>query len=214
MEETSLGEAKRRILVRLKRSGGATAAELADELGLTAVAARQHLQGLEALGLVKPRKIVEARRGRPSLAWSLTKLGHGVFPDRHDELTVGLIAAVRSALGEEGLSKVVDARAREQVREYRRALPPASASLRRRVEGLARRRTEEGYMAEVVVERPGSYLLVESHCPICEAAEACAGLCGAELSVFREYLGSNVAVERIAHVLEGDDRCVYRIEKH
>lgn len=210
---TVLGEAKRRIVDRLKRSGTTTAAALAEELDLTVVAVRQHLQGLEASGLARPRKLEEARRGRPSFGWSLTALGHRLFPDRHDELTVGLVAAVRSALGEEGLRKVVDARAREQTRAYRRDLPPASASLRKRVEALARRRTEEGYMAEIAVERPGRYLLIESHCPICEAAKACVRLCGAELDVFREYLGGDVRVERDSHLLEGDDRCVYRIEK-
>jgi predicted ArsR family transcriptional regulator len=213
MDKSALGEAKRRVVDRLKRWGTTTAAELARELDLTVVAIRQHLQGLEALGLARPRKISESRRGRPALGWSLTSLGHRLFPDRHDELTVAIVAAVRRALGEEGLSKVLEARAREQAREYGRELPSSSASLKKRVTALARRRTQEGYLAEVVVERPGRYLLIESHCPICEAAKACVGLCGAELAVFEDYLGPDVTVERVAHLLEGDERCAYRIEK-
>ncbi len=72
--------------------------------------------------------------------------------------------------------------------------------------------TAEGYMAEVVQEKPGRYLLIEHHCPICDAAKCCQGLCRAELDVFRKTLGRGVTIERIEHLLSEGDRCVYRIE--
>ena len=68
-------------------------------------------------------------------------------------------------------------------------------------------------MAEVVREKPGVYLLVEHHCPICAAATTCQALCGAELGVFRAVLGPDVTVERTTHLLNDGDRCVYRIHK-
>ena len=67
------------------------------------------------------------------------------------------------------------------------------------------------YMAEVVQERPGQYLLIEHHCPICDAARECTGLCRAELEVFRAALGGGADVERTTHMLSDGDRCVYRI---
>ena len=58
---------------------------------------------------------------------------------------------------------------------------------------------------------PDDLLLIEHHCPICEAAEACAGFCRAELGVFRAVLGDGVSVERTEHLLSGGARCAYRI---
>jgi predicted ArsR family transcriptional regulator len=46
---------------------------------------------------------------------------------------------------------------------------------------------------------------------VCDAANACQGLCRTELELFREALGDDVTVERVQHLLAGDQRCAYRI---
>ncbi len=218
--ENSVSESKKRILNLLKRGGEQTAGVLAGDLGLTDVAIRQHLLALEAIGLVSPRtKCVEddddrgggRGRGRPATLWSLTEVSREYFPERHAELTVGLIEATRTALGEDALLKIIDVRADAQIETYRDRLPPASSPIKQRVKALARLRTNEGYMAEVKKDADGSLLLIEHHCPICDAAKNCMGLCGAELRVFQEALGGDVTVERTQHLLNGQDRCVYRI---
>ena len=217
MSEPALSGARRRLVDLLKREGPVTAAALAERLDLTDVAVRQHLQGLEAAGLASSRPAAVRGRGRPAQAWSLTESAAALFPDRHGELTVGLLRALRDAFGEEGLERVVQQRSLQQTQHYADRLPRGTASrpasLRARVQALADLRTEEGYLAEVVAEKPGTYLLIEHHCPICDAAKCCLRLCGAELEVFREALGRDVSVERTAHLLSGDDRCVYRIGK-
>ncbi len=213
MDAAQVSDAKRRFLDLLKRLGASTAAWLAEAFGMTDVAARQHLGDLEQQGLVSQERQVPKGRGRPAVLWTLTERAQGIFPDRHSELTVGLIEAMREAVGDDGLRRVIDVRAREQITAYRRVMPPASASLRKRVEALARQRSAEGYMAEVISEGRGSYLLIEHNCPICEAAKCCTGLCGAELEVFQQSLGPDVTVERTEHLLSGQQRCVYRISK-
>ena len=50
--EISQSAAKRRIIERVKRADSITASELAGEFGLTDTAIRQHLEALEAVGLV------------------------------------------------------------------------------------------------------------------------------------------------------------------
>jgi predicted ArsR family transcriptional regulator len=66
-------------------------------------------------------------------------------------------------------------------------------------------------MAESKKNRDGSYVLIENHCSIRSAAEACVGLCERELDLFRSILGTGVEVEREEHIVSGDRRCVYRI---
>jgi predicted ArsR family transcriptional regulator len=208
----NLGVSKRQIVERLKRAD-ATVADLARALGMTEAGVRQHLDALAEHGLVVSGTKPSEGRGRPPTVWTLTELAQDLFPDRHDDLTVDLIAAVRAALGDEGLQRVIDARADTQRAAYARAVPKR-ASLHARVEALARIRTDEGYLAEVVDDPAGDgVLLVEHHCPICTAASACAGLCTSELDLFRDVMGADYRVERTQHLLAGDRRCAYRITK-
>lgn len=199
---------RREILERLKTDGAQTAGTLAQGLGVTAMAVRQHLYELRDEGLVE--EAAEARPvGRPAKRWHLTEAADRYFPDAHAELAVGLIDAVRTALGAEAMEGLIAERGRQQLEGYRRALSGAR-TLRGRLAALARQRTAEGYMAHV--ERAaGGYLLIENHCPICSAARACTGLCAMELDVFAQALGPDVAIERTDHILAGARRCAYRV---
>jgi predicted ArsR family transcriptional regulator len=208
-----LSDAKRRILERLKRVESATAPELAERFDLTDTAVRQHLDALEELGLVDRTVSQPHGRGRPPARWRLTPAANDLFPDHHAELTVDLLQAIRSVHGDEGLDRVIDARFDHQLEAYRAALPdPADSSVRVRVRRLADLRTAEGYLAEAVPDGD-TMVLVEHHCPICEAAGACPGLCKSELKLFQAALGDDVTVQRSQHLLAGDARCAYRITK-
>ena len=209
----SLGPTKRQIVDRLKRAD-ATAPDLARALGMTEAGVRQHLDALAEHGLVESYTRPTEGRGRPPLAWTLTELAHDLFPDHHDDLTVDLLAALRVALGDEGVQQVLDVRTAAQRDAYKRAMPPTRASLRERAEALAQLRTDEGYLAEVVDDpESDGVLLVEHHCPIASAATACTGLCHSELELFRTVMGPRVRVERTQHMIAGDRRCAYRMTR-
>jgi predicted ArsR family transcriptional regulator len=205
-----LSDAKRRIVDRLKRAPATTAPQLAAEFGLTDTAVRQHLDVLEQQGLVEKAPSPAQGRGRPPVRWRLTPLADELFPDRHGDLTVELIDGIRRSLGEEALDRVIEARTADQEASYRAALPAGGSSVKVRVRRLAEIRTREGYVAEAL-DDGRSVLLVEHHCPICDAASSCQGLCRGELELFRRVLGDDVTVERTDHLLSGGDRCAYRI---
>ncbi len=206
-----LGDARRRraIVDYLKRHGPRDANGLADELGVSAMAVRQHLYGLRDEGLVAYRE--EARpKGRPAKLWRLTPAADRFFPDGHADLSVGLLKAMRQTFGETGLNKLLAVRAEEQIQDYRRALAGKS-SLKDQLIALARIRTDEGYMAAVEGDGSGAFCFVENHCPVCAAAAACQGLCAMELDVFRAVLGPEVTVERTDHIVAGARRCAYAV---
>jgi predicted ArsR family transcriptional regulator len=205
-----LTDTKRRIVERLKRVESATATDLASEFGLTDTALRQHLDSLEAAGLVTRSAAEPTGRGRPPVHWQLAPAAAGSFPDRHGELTVDLIGSVRTALGEKALDRVIAARSDRQAAGYALALADAD-DLGDRVQRLADLRSDEGYLAEVRTDGD-AYILIEHHCPIRDAAAACGALCTAELDVFQRTLGSDVVVTRTQHVLAGDRRCAYRVQ--
>ena len=55
------------------------------------------------------------------------------------------------------------------------------------------------------------YFLIENHSPICAAATECQGFCRAELKNFKQLIGEEYQVERVKHILAGEQRCVYSI---
>jgi predicted ArsR family transcriptional regulator len=208
--ETSVPPRTRRaILERLKQDGPQDAAALAEALGVSAMAVRQHLYALEAEELItfreEPRPL-----GRPAKLWRLTEAADRFFPNGHAELTLGLLEAMRSAFGEAGLDRLVAARTEQQAAHYGERVAK-TGPLKGRLAALAEVRTEEGYMASVEPAGAGGYLLIENHCPICAAARVCQGLCAGELALFQSVLGTDVAVERSDHILAGARRCAYRI---
>jgi predicted ArsR family transcriptional regulator len=206
-----LTDAKRRILDRLKRADTLTAPEVAADFELTDTAVRQHLEALEQAGLVERTSAPPQGRGRPPVHWKLTPLANDLFPDRHADLTVELIEAIRESVGDEGLDDIVARRSARQVAAYRKVLPdPERTSVKVRVRRLAELRSAEGYLAEAVPDGQ-DMLLLEHHCPICDAATACQGFCRAELDLFRQTLGDDVEVTRAQHLLSGDLRCAYRV---
>src|SRR5215213_2215163 len=202
---------RRAITKLLKTEGPIDSAQLAQWLGLTAMAVRQHLYALQREGLVaaeeRPVPI-----GRPAKFWRLTREADHLFPEAYAELSVALIDSVKDAFGDEGLERVLTSRCARQRVDYGKRIKPGDP-LARKLDELAKVRSEEGYMAEVRTEDDGSFLLVENHCPICAAANACQGFCSTELDLFSSVLGPDVSVERAEHIVKGYSRCVYRVKK-
>ncbi len=208
------GKSRARILAILKAQGPRSAAQLAEQLGVTPMAARQHLLAMAEAGLVAyaaPRGKV----GRPTKLWRLTPLAEDAppqtapgFADGHAQLLAELLAclepralAAALALREKRLGKI-----------YGKGLDK-KVPLRARLERLAKARTAEGYLAEVAVSDDGWYLLVQNHCPIRAAACACPDLCDSELRTFKKALGKDVTLERREHRLSGDRRCSVAVKR-
>lgn len=208
-EQSAERKTRRAIVKLLKTDGPLGSAQLAERLGLTAMAVRLHLYALQGEGLVaaedRPSPV-----GRPAKFWRLTPEADRLFPEAYAELSVALIDAVQEAFGAEGMTRVLGSRCERQKSDYAKRIRPEDP-LEAKLRDLARVRTEEGYMAEVRAGEGGGYLLVENHCPICAAANACQGFCSTELDLFRTVLGPGVAVERVEHIVSGDRRCAYSI---
>ena len=221
----------RRALIHLLKQGGAMDSQtLARQLGVSAMAVRQHLYALQAQKLVNYQEEPRAM-GRPAKLWQLTAAADRLFPDGYAELTLGLLESVLEAFGQAGLDQLLAVRTRHQIADYQAQLfgsdvssdvsPSISPSgspdaqpqpLSQTLAKLAQQRTAEGYMAEVEALADGTFLLIENHCPICAAAAACTGLCDRELEVFQAVLGDRTHISRTEHIIAGARRCVYRIQ--
>ncbi|UTW57540.1 transcriptional regulator [Kordiimonas sp. SCSIO 12603] len=198
------------ILKELKIKGKARADELSEPLNLTAMAVRQHLYQLQEEGAVECISVASGR-GRPAKYWRLTEKSNVYFQDAHRDLSLDLISGIRDVLGGDALLQLLDHRSTKQEKTYKEAMAEAD-DLSEKLVALAKARSSEGYMADVTTE-DGDLLFIENHCPICEAAKSCSGICSQELQLFQKLFEDEAFVERSEHIVAGARRCAYKVSK-
>jgi predicted ArsR family transcriptional regulator len=194
------------MLDLLKRNGSQTVAQLGAALGVSGVAVRRHLEVLEHVGLVRQTTRTQGR-GRPAHVYTLTELGHDLFPRNYHQLVAQLLEAATSELGPEAVERLFDHRQQELAELYRgrtRGQPlPELAS------ALAAIQDENGYMADCAAAGDGQFVVREHNCAIARVAGSWPTACAHELALFRQLAGPEVEVERIAHIQAGDPVCAY-----
>ena len=194
------------ILQLLKRNGEMTADELAQSLGITAVAVRTHLTTLERDGLVA-RRTERRPVGRPVHSYSLTREGDELFPRNYGTFAIQALRDIRDEFGEAAVEAVFRRRAARQREAYREA--QTAGSLAERGQKLVERLEANGNMARWIDHGDGSFELIENNCPIALVAKDFPLACQLELEVFRDVLGADVT--RTRHAAAGDRQCAYLV---
>ena len=202
------GITRGQILSSIKVNGSMSADSLARELGISAVAVRQHLAALEAEGYINTS--VERRGlGRPIHRYAITDRGDETFPRSYDRVANEILDEVRLSGGEAAVDAVFAAR-RERLQSHSRARMHGKP-LAGQVEELARFQSEYGFMAEA--RRDGDdLLLVEHNCAICKLARENRNICRHELVMIQNMLAEGTDVVREQYILDGDPTCTYRIK--
>ncbi len=93
------------ILELLRRRGRSSAETIANDLGVTPNAIRQHLTNLEREGLVASQP-ERSGRGRPALLFGLTERADAVFPKRYGQLATMVLQEVQDMSGPEALDEI------------------------------------------------------------------------------------------------------------
>ena len=198
----------------LLREGEATAAQLAESLGVSVQAMRRHLRSLEDDGLVEASPSHEGP-GRPSNRWRLTARGQGRFPDGSDNFALGLLHTLTESLPADTLELVLRQQAEEKAADYRRLI--GTGPLGQRLDRLAELRRKEGYVAECRRDDDPAadgdapaWVISEFHCSVMRIAEQYPVVCDQELRLIRHTF-PDCAVERVHWRLEGGHSCGFRI---
>ncbi|AKG33303.1 helix-turn-helix transcriptional regulator [Paenibacillus durus] len=208
-DQESITSTRKKIVTLLKQHGPMDAVSLASKLSLTGMAVRQHLYELQNQQVVEFEE--EARpMGRPAKMWKLTSGANAWFPNGYLQLSVSLLHGIRASFGEDGVEKILDDLHQTQKQHYHMSISDET-ELQDKLQRLSMLRMNEGYFAEVQEQDDESFLLIQKHCPILEAADACRGFCRNEIELFQSVLGDNVVIERVEYLLSGEGRCTYRI---
>lgn len=194
------------ILNILKKRGQATVDELGQELGLTAVTVRHHLDVLRGEGLVAaPNARHRKTPGRPQYAYALTEEASAFFPKKYEQLTSLILDEMHACLSPEELDQIMKRIGRRIADQA--DLPSGgdfSSTLTATVEFLNRM----GYMA-CSERNDGSYLLHVANCPYERVAQNGQEPCTMDLAMLTRLLG--VEPERTAWSAKGDPQCTYEI---
>lgn len=196
-------ETRTALLERVIERGGATVAQLADELEISGATVRRHLDRLEAEGMLQ----VEALRrgpGRPSYLYRGTEAGVRAVRDHTPQLAERLLTEMsRLQVEQAALSEALA----DQVAAAHRAEVPAGP-LEARVDAVVDALRPEGILDHW--QRDGDQLqLVNKACPYLGAANASSCVCDADRLAIEKLLG--VAVQQTMRLVEGSDGCVYII---
>jgi len=203
----NLSSAQRQILIAIKRRGEATADDVAETLGITPSAVRQHLATLRTGGFVASSH-ERGRPGRPANLYHSTELGESLFarPTTSD-LSVELLGHIEDE-DPELVPRVFARRRRRRVEQCQEKL--TGKTLGDTVAGLATILDTEGYMANVNKLPDDSYRLTLHNCPIWAVASHYGLACTTELEFIQDVI-PDADVTRVIHKVAGAYICAYEI---
>jgi DeoR family transcriptional regulator, suf operon transcriptional repressor len=200
-------ETRRTMLNALKKRGELLAEELAEISGITASGTRQHLQALEADGLVTHLEQREGR-GRPKHVFKLTPAADALYPRTYSELTNELLEYVQDD-DPELLERIFKRRMQRRLERTQLRLKPLK-SLEARLQELTNILDEDGYLADLEAAGRGKFRITEHNCAIHAIALRYSQACSTELEFLRLAL-PGTKVERVAHMIAGSHVCAYEV---
>jgi predicted ArsR family transcriptional regulator len=197
------GDTQQRLLSSLKgQAEGLGVDALAEELGITVTAVRQHLVALERDGLVEKRSLAPSR-GRPAHVFSLTAKSKETFPRQYPWFSELLLKSLRDAIGEAALKKKLRALGAEA------AGPTSSAPMEHRVQALAAKMSELGYEASVNGE--DNPTITARNCVFHQLAERNPEVCSFDLGLIERAAGAKVSHEEC--IVRGGGVCRFALRR-
>lgn len=197
------------ILHLLKTKGALSTKELTDELGITVMAVRRHIQSLERDNLITA-KTVRQTMGRPTAVYSLTEQADGHFPRKYHSLTLELLTELEEHFGEDAVDQLFEGRKNKLQKKYDSSMDGKDFS--ERVSTLAAIQNENGYMVELEKLNDEEFVIKENNCPIEQVATKYQHACQCELQLFESLLG-DAEISRTDCLAQGGQRCTYSIKQ-
>ncbi|WP_317259176.1 metalloregulator ArsR/SmtB family transcription factor [Paenibacillus sp. J5C2022] len=197
------------ILQLLKTRGALSTKDLTEELGITVMAVRRHIQSLERDNLITSRTIRQSM-GRPTAVYALTEHAQGFFPRKYHTLTLELLDELEDHFGEAAVERLFEGRKEKMLKKYDSSMQ--GKDIADRISLLADIQNENGYMVELEKISDDEYFLKEHNCPIEQVATKYQHACQCELQLFKSLLG-DADVSRTECLAKGGQRCTYSIKK-
>ena len=197
---------QRRVLAALKRSGDATAEELAATLEISSSAVRQHLRALRSAGLVTATPD-RGQPGRPADRYHATDLTEPLFVTTDSSLSVELLEYIEEE-DPELVNRVFERRRLRLVESAQDKL--TGKSIAQQVDVLTNMLDDQGYLADCEKPDHNHYRINLHSCPIWAVATQYTQACTTELEFIRDLM-PDATVDRVTHKTAGAHTCSYEI---
>jgi predicted ArsR family transcriptional regulator len=194
---------RQEILEILKEEQQATVEDLAQQLELTPMTIRHHLNVLQAQNLVVASKVRRSQKvGRPRLVYTLTEAADELFPHGYGVLARQLVREVKDSVGLEETRAIFRRMAQRIAREG--PAPVEGQSFEDRLEQVSDFLEELGFIIRWEKTDEG-YLLTNINCPYRQVASDHAELCAMDTVLLNNLLG--VDTKRISSLRDGEAAC-------
>ncbi|MGD2205323.1 MAG: ArsR family transcriptional regulator [Anaerolineae bacterium] len=196
---------RQQILQILKEERQATVEDLAEQLELTPMTIRHHLNVLQAQNLVEASKVRRSKKvGRPRLLYTLTEEADELFPSNYGALARHLVNEIKEAMGKGELRAMFQ---RIADRIARGAPPPhAGQSFEERLTQVAEFLEEHGFISDWEKTAEG-YVFTNINCPYRQVTREHGEVCEMDIALITRLMG--VAPKRLATLQAGDAACRY-----
>lgn len=197
---------RKAILEILRRRGQATVEDLAEDLDLTPMTIRHHLNVLKAQNTVSTTRLRHSRSvGRPRQVYTLTEEGNNLFPSNYHELAEQLLDEMKESLTAEQLRDIF-----RRIGEKLAAEAPDLSwlPLEDRVSRTVDFLCEKGYLSNWEKTDDG-YVLHQYNCPYRHVAHEHSEVCALDNALISQLLAVNV--ERVAGRAADGKHCTYLV---
>lgn len=205
-----LGDRQQDLLrLLLKHKAGLTIDRIADSLGVTRTAVRQHLTALERDGFVCQGDY-QKTAGRPGRSFRLTPMGIDSFPKQYSWFSGLVLDAIRRERGSEGLTTWLSAMAEPLVTGLQSGM--RGKSFAEKVEKTVDLMTELEFEAEVVRDPHGAPHAIEAtNCVYHDLARQFPEVCHFDLALIGGLAGAEVLHQEC--IVRGGNVCRFLLKE-
>lgn len=198
---------RERILNILKEREQATVDELSQELELTAVTVRHHIDILRGEGLIAA-PIVRRRKGpgRPQYAYALTEKASTFFPKKYDDLASLVLSEVRTRHPPDEVDQMMR---RIGERMASQANLADEDDFETRLTAVVDFLNRQGYLARWEHGDDDGYTLHIANCPYEQVTDEHRAVCTIDATLLTRLLGT--PLQRISSAARGDPKCTYAV---
>jgi DeoR family suf operon transcriptional repressor len=195
---------RRAILEILKEWEQATVDELAEQLELTPMTVRHHLNVLKAQDLVITAQLRHRQSaGRPCQVYTLTEEGNDLFPANYHGLADYLLVAIKEEMSSNQVRQIFRRIGQRLAAE---APDVSDLPLRERVASVADFLTDKGFISRWE-EVEGGYALYQFNCPYRRVACEHGEVCEMDRALISQLLG--VQLKRLNGAASRGEHCTY-----
>ena len=199
-------DTRQQILEILKRLGEVTVQELSNELRLTSVTVRHHLEILRSDGYITEPEIRHSNRpGRPRYVYRLTSTAADLFPNNYSGLASALLDSIRECVSQDDQDVIME-KAAKRMTENAAALPEA---LDDRLSSAVTFLNQQGYTSRWAKDENDDYVIFVSSCPYHHVSQSHSETCVMDAHIINLLTGGD-AIRVVTEAKDGG-LCVYKV---